>query len=82
LGGWIRDWPELFRSFRSLLAEDQLGVEEFLHGDTLIIRAELPGIDPDTDVELTIGDGMLHLHAERRQEQQLEDKDLVRCELR
>jgi HSP20 family protein len=81
-GLWIQDWPEMFRSFRSLLAEDQLRVEEFMDGDTLVIRAELPGIDPDKDVELTIGDGMLHLHAERRQEKKIEDKDLVRSELR
>jgi HSP20 family protein len=81
-GLWIQDWPELFGSFRSLLAEDQLRVEEFMDGDTLVIRAELPGIDPDTDVELTVGDGMLHIHAQRRQTQKVEDKDLVRSELR
>ncbi|HEY6708157.1 MAG TPA: Hsp20/alpha crystallin family protein [Actinomycetota bacterium] len=44
--------------------------------------AELPGIDPDKDVELTVGDGMLRIHAERRQEQKVEDKDLVHSELR
>ena len=81
-GLWIQDWPELFQPFRSLLAEDQLRVEEFMDGDTLVIRAELPGIDPDNDVELTVGDGMLHIHAERRQEKKVEDKDLVRSELR
>jgi HSP20 family protein len=81
-GLWTQDWPELFRPFRSLLAEDQLRVEEFMDGDTLVIRAELPGIDPDKAVELTIGDGMLYIHAERRQEKTIEDKDLIRSELR
>jgi len=33
-------------------------------------------------VEITIGDGMLHIHAERRQEQKVEDKDLYRSEIR
>ena len=28
------------------------------------------------------GDGMLHIHAERRQEEKLEDKDMYRSELR
>jgi HSP20 family protein len=53
-----------------------------MDGDTLVIRAELPGIDPDKDVEITIDDGMLHIHAERRQEEKVEEKDLYRSELR
>jgi HSP20 family protein len=32
-----------------------------------VIRADLPGIDPDKDVELTVADGMLHIQAERRE---------------
>jgi len=83
-GIWTLDWPELFRSFpfRSAPAEGQLRVEEYLDGDTLVIRADMPGIDPDKDVEITISDGMLHIHAERRQEQKVEDKDLYRSEIR
>ena len=65
-GLWAFDWPELFQSVPSL------PVEEYLDGDTLVIRAELPGIDPDKDVEITIGDGLLHIHAERRQEEKVE----------
>jgi len=79
------DWPDLFGSFpsfRTLLVEDQLRVEELMDGETLVIRAELPGINPDKDVELTVDDGMLHIHAERRQEKKVEDKDLYRSEIR
>jgi HSP20 family protein len=47
-------------------------LEEFLDGDTCVIRAELPGIDPEKDVEITIADGILHLRAER--EERSEDK--------
>ena len=75
-GFWAFDWPELFRSAPTLR------VEEYMEGDTLVIRAELPGIDPDKDVEITIGDGLLHIHAERRQEEKVEEKDLYRSELR
>ena len=48
-----------------------LRVEEYLEGDTCVIRAELPGIDPEKDVEITVGDSMLTItaHREERSEQ-------------
>ena len=33
-----------------------------------LIRAELPGLDPEKDVEVTVESGMLTIHAERREE--------------
>ncbi len=33
-------------------------------GDDLVIRAELPGIDPDKDVEITVHDGLLTIRGE------------------
>jgi HSP20 family protein len=62
------------------MAESQLKVEDYQEGNELVIRAELPGIDPDTDVELTVSDGMLRLKAERRQEKEVEDKAGYRSE--
>ena len=29
-----------------------------------MVRADLPGIDPDKDVELTVAGGMLHIEAD------------------
>ena len=43
-------------------------VEELLDGNTLLVRAELPGIDPEKDVEIIVSDNMLHLQAERHQD--------------
>lgn len=43
-------------------------MEEFVEGDTLVVRAELPGVDPDTDVEITVADDVLTIAAERREE--------------
>jgi len=37
---------------------------------TLVILADLPGIDPDKDVGLTVSGGMLRLEAERREEEE------------
>jgi HSP20 family protein len=41
--------------------------EEGVEDDTCVIRAELPGVDPDKDVEISVADGILHLHAEREE---------------
>jgi HSP20 family protein len=40
-------------------------VEEYNDGVDLVLRAVLPGIDPDNDVEIYLGDGMLHIEAHR-----------------
>lgn len=43
-------------------------VEESLRDDAYVIRAELPGIDPAKDVEISVTRGMLTIRAERHQE--------------
>jgi HSP20 family protein len=83
------DWPELFgarifdvpTAWKDLFESD-MKLEEFRDGDTLVVRAEMPGIDPDKDVEITVSDGMLHLSAERRSETKTEDKKGYRSEFR
>ena len=44
--------------------QEWLRVEEFHDGDTLVVRAELPDIDPDKDVEVTTADGVVRIHAQ------------------
>jgi HSP20 family protein len=63
-------------------AGDVIRVEEYRQDGTLVIRADLPGIDPAKDVQLTVSDGMLHIDAERREEKKTEEKGYVRQELR
>ena len=43
-------------------------IEEFVDGHDVVVRAELPGLDPDKDVEITVGDGLLTIAGERREE--------------
>jgi HSP20 family protein len=43
-------------------------VEDYVEDDQYVLRAELPGIDPDNDVELTVDNGVLTIKAERREE--------------
>jgi HSP20 family protein len=81
---WFTDWPrfrflpELRRSFMEGL--EPLRVEEFTEGDQLVVRAEMPGIDPEKDVEITVSDHTLQLRAERREEKKTEEKGRYRSE--
>ena len=84
LDEWMRSMP-MRRSTGTIWdpqAEDVISVDEYRDGQTQVIRAELPGIDPDKDVELTVSDGMLRINAERRVEKDTEDKGYTRHELR
>jgi HSP20 family protein len=82
-------WPTLFdRSFgdlpvwKEIFEEPLLKVEEFESDGKLIVRAEMPGLDPDKDVEITVLEGRLHLRAERRSETVTDDKKSYRSEFR
>lgn len=60
---------------------DPIRVEEFTEDDTLVIKVELAGIDPEKDVEISVKDDVLHIGAERREEEKTEGRDYVRREL-
>ena len=59
-----------------------LRVEEFHDGDTLVVRAELPDIDPDKDVEVTTSDGVVRISAHREQKAEHTGKRGYRSEFR
>jgi HSP20 family protein len=48
----------------------------------MVVRAELPGVDPDKDVDVSVSDGMLHIRAERREQSEEQSKDGYRSEFR
>ncbi|MGW0758433.1 Hsp20/alpha crystallin family protein [Streptomyces sp. NPDC002814] len=43
-------------------------IEEHIADGTYVLRAELPGIDPAKDVEISVTEGVLTLRAERSEE--------------
>src|SRR5215469_5822129 len=43
-------------------------VEDFVRDGRYVIRAELPGIDPEKDLEVQVAGGVLTINAERREE--------------
>lgn len=57
-------------------------VEELAEDGNYLLRAELPGVDPDKDVHISLEDGMLHVAAERTENKEERSKDTFRSEFR
>lgn len=55
-------------------------VDVFSRGSELVVRAELPGVDPEKDVEITYQDGILTIRGERRREERSGDDRYWRVE--
>lgn len=45
-------------------------IEDYVDDDTYVLRAEMPGIDPDKDVEIDVAGDVLTIKGERREEHQ------------
>lgn len=43
-------------------------IEDFVEEDTYVLRAEMPGIDPDKDVHIDVEGDLLTIRGERREE--------------
>jgi predicted unusual protein kinase regulating ubiquinone biosynthesis (AarF/ABC1/UbiB family)/HSP20 family molecular chaperone IbpA len=52
------------------LAGQVFRLEEAVRDDRYVIRAELPGLDPENDIEVTVDGRILTIRAERRQQDQ------------
>ncbi len=82
------DWPATFpmrrpaTSVSPWLAATFIPVDEFERDGSLVVRAELPGIDPEKNVDVTVEDGMLHILARRHEEESVEDGQYFRKEIR
>ncbi|MCO4239691.1 Hsp20/alpha crystallin family protein [Pseudarthrobacter sp. MDT3-26] len=72
----------LDRMFESTTGAAPIRVEELVDGQTLVVRAEMPGVDPDKDVEITLDDGYLRIRAERQEKEEHKDKGRFRSEFR
>jgi HSP20 family protein len=66
--GEALDWLEVPWTVLRPIARHPMRVEDFVRDDSYVIRAELPGIDPEKDVEVTVAHGTLTIKAERRDE--------------
>jgi HSP20 family molecular chaperone IbpA len=61
----LPDWEAAgFPAMHTTAATHGIHVEERLTDETYELRAELPGMDPDKDIEITVTNGVLMLRAE------------------
>lgn len=61
---------------------EAIRVEELVDGDRLVVRAELPGIDPENDVDVTVRDNQLRIDAHRQERREQKGKGGYRTEFR
>lgn len=52
----------------------------FARGEDIVVRLEIPGIDPEKDVTVTFEEGELVIRGERRRHEELKDEDYYRME--
>ena len=71
------EWPTL--TWLSL-GGPTIRIEEFVDGEDHVVRAELPGVDPDKDVHVTVADGSLRIKVERAVERRTDEGRSVRSE--
>lgn len=53
-----------------------------MDGNALVVRAEVPGLDPEKDVDVSVAGGMLHIKAEREEKTEHKSKSGYRSEFR
>jgi HSP20 family protein len=73
--------PEQVRRFLQGETETGLRIEEYQDGNTLVVRTDLPGVDPENDVDITVANDALHIEA-RREDPGHRDRPGYRSELR
>ena len=66
---WFEDFPFGPRTMINT-GEHAIRVEEYQDDGNYTVKAELPGIDPEKDVEIMVDHGILTVHAERAEEKQ------------
>ncbi|WP_284764415.1 Hsp20/alpha crystallin family protein [Arthrobacter sp. efr-133-R2A-63] len=76
------DVPEPVRRFLQGDIGPWLRVEEFSDGSAWVIRAELPGVDPERDIDISVSGRTLTIEGRREEESENQGKDNYRSEFR
>jgi HSP20 family molecular chaperone IbpA len=64
---WFETFPPLF-GWRPGAEVRSPRIEDYAEGDQHVIRVELPGINPDEDLDITVDEGVLTIRAERSEQ--------------
>jgi HSP20 family protein len=82
-------WPSLLpdrpffdfdRGWLDLMTETTIRVEEYQENGQMVVRAEVPGADPEKDIEITKTDSTLRISVQRHKELQTETRRHYRSE--
>jgi HSP20 family protein len=75
----LADWLEApWAGPPPFLAGQVFRLEESIRDNCYVIRAELPGLDPDNDIEVTVDGRILTIRAERRRQDNGPDRSEFR----
>jgi HSP20 family molecular chaperone IbpA len=68
VSGFFR-WLDLNRPSSLSDLMHYIPVESFMRDGAYVVRADLPGIDPEKDIEVEVDGDVLTIHGERREEE-------------
>lgn len=68
--------------FRDSAWHQMIKIEEFTQGDSLVIRAEIPGVDPDKDIQIEVIEDTLVISAEKSESHEENSGEMRRSEFR
>ena len=82
LGRGLPWWPAKlpFSDMEDWIVRDGMRLEEYFENGSHVIRAELPGVDPEQDVEVTVDGGAVQIVAERREHHESSEWGSLRSE--
>ena len=76
------DVPEPVRRFLEGDLDSWLRVEEYREGGNLVVKAEVPGINPESDVEIDLIGNQLRIGVRREEQSEHKGKEGYRTEFR
>lgn len=74
----ILDWLDSTQSFGPKSMARYIPVEDFTKEGKYVLRADLPGVDPEKDIDVSIDGDVLTISGQRREEEHDKGHDEVR----
>jgi HSP20 family protein len=72
------EWLDAVSPLHTTWGESFIPVEEFVEGGKYVVRADLPGVDPDKDIVVSVDNDILTIRGERREEEHDKHRSEVR----
>ena len=73
-------FPRFFEDFESEELEFKLPVESYIKDGNVVVRADVPGLDPK-EIDVSVVGNVLTIKGERKEKQEVKKEDYLRREL-